>query len=52
MSVIKSGDTKEKKCERCGSDKTYMAVTKDGTPYPNWISNRFKEDGWLCGRLL
>jgi very-short-patch-repair endonuclease len=40
----------EKKCEYCGSDKTYLAVTKRGTPYPKWNTNPFKEDSWICGR--
>jgi hypothetical protein len=39
-----------KKCEYCGSDKTYMAVTKNGTPYPKWNSNPYKEDSSICGR--
>lgn len=32
----------EKKCEYCGTDTTYIAVTKNGTPYPKWNSNPFK----------
>jgi hypothetical protein len=43
-------DTKERKCEYCGSDRTYMAVTKNGTPYPKWNNNPFKEDSRICGR--
>jgi very-short-patch-repair endonuclease len=50
LSVSKSRDTKEKKCERCGSHKTYMAVTKNDALYPKWNKNPFKEDSWLCGR--
>jgi hypothetical protein len=42
-----SSDTDEKKCEYCGADKTYIAVTKRGTSYPKWHSNPYKE-GWIC----
>jgi len=44
MSNSLSDNTSERKCESCGTDKTYMAVTKGGTPYPN------KEYSWICGR--
>ena len=50
MSNSLSDNTSERKCERCGTDKTYMAVTKGGTPYPKWNNNPFKEDSWICGR--
>ncbi|MPZ08172.1 MAG: DUF559 domain-containing protein [Nitrososphaeraceae archaeon] len=50
MSNSLSGNTSERKCERCGTDKTYMAVTKGGTPYPKWNNNPFKEDSWICGK--
>jgi hypothetical protein len=50
MSNSLSGNTGERKCESCGTDKTYMAVTKGGTPYPKWNNNLLKEDGWICGR--
>jgi DNA mismatch endonuclease, patch repair protein len=43
-------DSKEKRCELCGSNMTYIAVTKNGTRYPKWNSNPFKEDSSLCGR--
>jgi hypothetical protein len=45
-----TSSTNEKRCEYCGSDKTYLAVTKAGTPYPKWNSNPFKEDSSICGR--
>lgn len=50
MSNNPSSNTDEKKCEYCGADKTYIDVTKKGTPYPKWNSNPFKEDTWICGR--
>jgi DNA mismatch endonuclease (patch repair protein) len=43
-------DIKERKCEFCGADRTYNAVTKSGTPYPKWNKNPFKEDSSICGR--
>jgi hypothetical protein len=45
-----SSNSIEKKCDYCGSDKTYTAVTKGGTPYPKWNSNPYKEDTWICGK--
>jgi hypothetical protein len=45
-----SSNPNEKKCEYCGTDRTYIAVTKNGTPYPKWNSNPFKEDSWICRR--
>jgi very-short-patch-repair endonuclease len=45
-----SSNTDEKKCEYCGANKTYIAVTKKGTPYPKWNSNPYKENTWLCGK--
>ena len=45
-----SGITNEKRCEYCGSDMTYLAVTKNGTPYPKWNSNPFKENTLICGK--
>lgn len=50
MSNSLSGNTNKRRCEYCGNDKTYMAVTKGGTPYPKWNSNPFKEETWICGR--
>ena len=50
MSNKQVDDDKEKRCEKCGIDKTYMAVTKNGTSYPKWNSNPFKENSWICGR--
>jgi len=50
MSNSLSGNTSERKCERCGTDKTYMAVTKGGTPYPKWNNNPFKEETRICGK--
>jgi hypothetical protein len=44
------GDSEEKRCELCGSNRTYIAVTKNGTYYPKWNSNPFKEDSLICGR--
>jgi len=43
-------DSNEKRCELCGADRTYIDVTRNGTPYPKWNSNPFKEDSSLCGR--
>jgi NUMOD3 motif len=45
-----SNNSDEKKCEYCGTDKTYIAVTKNGTPYPKWNNNPFKEDSKICGK--
>jgi len=45
-----TSNTDEKKCEYCGANKTYIAVTKRGTPYPKWNSNPYKENTWLCGK--
>lgn len=45
-----SSNTDEKKCDYCGADKTYIAVTKKGTPYPKWNSNPNKENTWICGK--
>jgi G:T-mismatch repair DNA endonuclease (very short patch repair protein) len=45
-----SSNTDERKCEYCGANKTYSAVTKRGTPYPKWNSNPYKENTWLCGK--
>jgi hypothetical protein len=42
-------DTKERKCEFCGADRTYNAVTKSGTPYSKWNKNPFKEDSSIWG---
>lgn len=39
-----------KKCEYCGSEKTYVAITKNGTPYPKWNTNPFKENSSICGK--
>jgi hypothetical protein len=50
MSNSLSGNTSERRCEYCGNDRTYMAVTKGGTPYPKWNSNPFKEETWICGK--
>jgi DNA mismatch endonuclease (patch repair protein) len=50
MSNNSLDNTNGKKCEYCGSDKTYMAVTKNGTPYPKWNSNPFKENSQICGK--
>ena len=50
MSNKQVDDDKEKRCEKCGTDKTYMAVTKNRTSYPKWNSNPFKENSWICGR--
>jgi DNA mismatch endonuclease (patch repair protein) len=49
MSNNLSGTTNEKRCEYCGG-KTYIAVTKEGTPYPKWNSNPFKENTLICGK--
>jgi hypothetical protein len=43
-------NTSEKRCEYCRSNRTYIAVTKNGTRYPKWNGNPFKEDSSLCGR--
>jgi hypothetical protein len=43
-------DSNKKRCEYCGSDKTYTAVTKGGTRYPKWNRNPFKEDSVICGK--
>ena len=50
MSNSLSGNTNERRCEYCGNDRTYMAITQGGTPYPKWNSNPFKEETWICGR--
>ncbi len=34
-------------CLNCGSNKTYIARTKNGTPYPNWYKY---ENGYICLR--
>jgi hypothetical protein len=44
------GDSEEKRCELCGSNGTYIALTKDGRPYPKWNKNPSKEESWKCGR--
>ena len=38
MSNSLSDNTSERKCEHCGTTKTYIAVTKGGTPYRNGIT--------------
>lgn len=43
-------NTNEKRCDYCGSDKTYIAVTKNGKPYLKWNTNPYKEDSSICGR--
>jgi DNA mismatch endonuclease, patch repair protein len=43
-------DSNKRRCEYCGSDKTYIAVTKSGTRYPKWNRNLFKEDSVICGK--
>ena len=50
MSNSLSGNTSERRCEYCGNDRTYMAVTKGGTSYPKWNNNPFKEETWICGK--
>jgi ribosomal protein S27AE len=40
----------KRKCHRCGSDKTSVTVTEEGTAYPIWHSNSSKVDIWLCGK--
>lgn len=45
-----SSNPNEKRCEYCGTNTTYIAVTKNGTPYPKWNSNPFKEDSQICGK--
>jgi hypothetical protein len=35
--------TNERKCEYCSSDKTYIAVTKNGTSIQNGIKTRSKK---------
>jgi len=45
-----SSKPNEKKYEYCKSDKTYTVVTKNGTLYPKWNSNPFKENTWICGK--
>jgi hypothetical protein len=51
MSNNSLNNSNEKKCEYCGSYKTYMAVPKNGTPYPKWNNNPLKEDSQICGKL-
>jgi hypothetical protein len=43
-------DSKEKRCELCGSNRTYIVLTMDGRPYPKWNKKPVKEDSWICGR--
>lgn len=50
MSHNISSNPNERRCEYCGSDTTYIAVTKNGTPYPKWNNNPFKEDSQICGK--
>jgi DNA mismatch endonuclease, patch repair protein len=50
MTSNPSDKVNEKKCEYCGTDRTYIAVTKNGTPYPKWNNNPFKEDSLICGK--
>jgi DNA mismatch endonuclease, patch repair protein len=45
-----SSNPNKKECEYCGTDRTYIAVTKRGTPYPKWNNNPYKEDTWICGK--
>jgi G:T-mismatch repair DNA endonuclease (very short patch repair protein) len=50
MSHTISNYTHERRCKYCGSDKTYIAFTKNGTPYPKWNNNPFKENTVICGK--
>lgn len=50
MTINPLEDTNERKCEYCGSDRTYIAVTKNGTLYPKWNNNPFKENTVICGK--
>jgi hypothetical protein len=45
-----STNTDEKKCEYCGTNKTYITVTKNRAPHPKWNNYPFKEDIWICGK--
>ena len=36
-------DSKEKRCELCGSNRTYIVLTIDGRPCTNGIKNRSKK---------
>lgn len=45
-----STNTDEKKCEYCGTNKTYITVTKKRAPHPKWNNYPFKEDIWICGK--
>jgi len=40
MSNNPTDNNNEKKREYCGSDKTFMDVTKNGTPYSKWYKSR------------
>jgi hypothetical protein len=46
MSNNLTGNNNEKSCEYCGTDKTYMAVTKSRTPYPKWYNIQYITTGW------
>jgi hypothetical protein len=50
MTSNPSDNVNEKKCEYCGTDRTYIAVTKNGTPYPKWNNNPFKENTLICSK--
>lgn len=50
MTSNPSDNVNEKKCEYCGTDRTYIAVTKNGTPYPKWNNDPFKENTLICGK--
>jgi hypothetical protein len=45
-----SSEINEKICEYCGSKRTYMAVTKNGTSYPKWNCNPCNENSMICGK--
>ena len=36
-------DSKEKRCELFGSNRTYIVLTMDGRPYPKWNKNPSKK---------
>ena len=41
---------KFRRCVDCASSHTYTKRTKNGTPYPHWYGNPYKEGTWVCGK--
>jgi DNA mismatch endonuclease, patch repair protein len=39
-----------RRCVDCVSSHTYTKRSKNGTPYPHWYRNPYKEGTWVCGK--